>query len=264
MSLKDTVASIETHLTEAYNVLEEKGADISEQKNIENLAATILTISAGGKSTLTALKQAVNKGTASTVFPVGTEIPDTYAGNDNPLIVAQYLDSSNNSAYGGAEGVILVRKYVEPTAQLFGFTPAYNTSIIKNFLDTTYYDNSSDELKAMVADITIPFSSSPVAAKWFIMSDTEICASGYDGVPEGIMWDYWKEKTGLTSPNNNANTGRVVKDRSGANQNIWLRSIASSANTKVCFMGTNGLVYFAAPNDKYGVLPACLIAKEGN
>lgn len=48
MALKDTVKSITTHLTNAYQALEGKSATLPENKNIENLAATIETIEQGG------------------------------------------------------------------------------------------------------------------------------------------------------------------------------------------------------------------------
>lgn len=48
MAIVDTLESIKTHLGEAYTVLEEKEATIPENKNIENLADSILSIEQGG------------------------------------------------------------------------------------------------------------------------------------------------------------------------------------------------------------------------
>lgn len=50
MAVVDTINSIKTHLGEAYASLEEKGADIPENKNIENLADSILSVPSGGGS----------------------------------------------------------------------------------------------------------------------------------------------------------------------------------------------------------------------
>lgn len=111
--LNNTIEKFSASLSASYAKIAEKGGAMPEHKNSNSLADAIRTIpntSDPGydpdNPTLAGLKAAVNAGDYET-FPVGTEIPDTYNGNDNPLIVAQYLDSTNNSAYGGAEGVIV-------------------------------------------------------------------------------------------------------------------------------------------------------------
>lgn len=48
MAVADTINSIKTHLGEAYASLEEKGATIPDNKNIENLADSILSVPSGG------------------------------------------------------------------------------------------------------------------------------------------------------------------------------------------------------------------------
>lgn len=48
MAISETINSIKTHLGEAYASLEEKGATIPTNKNIENLADSILSIEGGG------------------------------------------------------------------------------------------------------------------------------------------------------------------------------------------------------------------------
>lgn len=209
--------------------------------------------------TLASLQEALNNNEAELAFPVGTEIPDFYNGYTNALIIAQYLDSTNNSAYGGAEGVILVRKYVQPASQTFGDTLDYTTSTIKDFLDTTYYDNCSEDLKAVAAEINIPLNGSTIKSKVFLMSDREVCSDCCPTV-EGIMWDYWEQKTGLTSPNNNNNDGRIMKDRNGTARYAWLRSRLDSS--LVCRVDTGGGVYGSAPLINLGVLPACFISKD--
>lgn len=215
------------------------------------------------KVTLTEFKEAIDNDTAKDTYPVGTEIEDTWDGNDNPLIVAQYLDSTNNTSYGGAEGVVLVRKYVEPTSKQFNASGnmGYWTSDIKNYLDGEYLENCSDTLKSLVSTIDVPYSTSPVTSKFFLMSDTEICGAGYDSITEGIMLDYWKEQTGFTTPNNTANAGRIVRDRSGAAQYVWLRSGTTATSRAVCYLTIDGSITNGASSGSLGVLPACFIAK---
>lgn len=51
MAIVDTLNSIKENITNAYNALEQKGASIPEDKNIQNLASVIESISAGGSDT---------------------------------------------------------------------------------------------------------------------------------------------------------------------------------------------------------------------
>lgn len=246
-----------------------KGVEVPEDVMIEDLPEYIAQIGTGESwdpenPTLEGLKYAINN---DIDVAVGTEIPDTYDGNDNPLIVAQKLDSSNNSAYDGALGVILIRKYVEPISQEFGSSSDYNASVIKNFLDTTCYDNCSDSLKTVAADINIPYyngsSMTTVTGKLFPMSAYEVCNQGNNDT-EGIMWDLWKQKTGLSSPDAMSanNSGRIMRDRDGTARNVWLRTRYSSS--RVCNVYTGGSVGTTTLNYNFGVLPACFIAKGGN
>lgn len=212
---------------------------------------------------LSDLKAVLASEDPASVYPIGTEIPDTYNGNDNPLIVAQYLDSSNNSKYGGAEGVILIRKFVEPTSRQFGSTSDYDSSTIKSFLESTYLNNSSEDIKSLISDIDIPYywrstSLRNIKSKWFIMSVTEVMGGGS---LEGIAWRYWENRTGLTSPSTNSNDGRIVYNRSGVAQPIWLRTY-QNATTDTYQINTAGTINYTSPTSSRGVLPACFVSKN--
>lgn len=224
----------------------------------------------------------------ASVYPIGTKIPDTYNGHSSPLIVAQYLNSSNNSAYGGAEGVILIREFVEPTAKTAfaigdnAYYEGYAGTTMKTFLDTTYYDNCSDELKSLISEISIPCyrvaqwpdSFSPymesVSCTWFSMSAYEVCNKGAYGEAgyEGVIWDYWKERTGLSSPDNmhEANSGRIVRDVDGNSYSVTLRSMDSG--TGVCCIsgpyvsGYEGAINSTGLSTVDPVFPACFVAKN--
>lgn len=237
-----------------------------------NLANLVGAVDSIPTNTLAGLKAALKNGTAQEKFPIGHEIPDTYAGNSNPLIVAQYLDNTNNSAYGGAVGVILIRKYVEPIAQEFGrvsyiggsMTPQ---SAIKTFLETTYLNNCSDTTKSLISNIDIPYwydnSTYSVPSTWFLMSAREVMSVAIVSKQvEGIGWQYWKDKTGLSAPDQNSNPGRIVTNRSGTAQYWWLRSIYSTRQSTVCLVHAGGSTYYGSPSDKRGVLPACFISKD--
>lgn len=249
-----------------------KGVEVPEDAAIETYGDYIRQIITPppidpSNPSFSELKKALATDDPASYFPVGTEIPDTYAGNDNPLIVAQYLNETNNSSYGGAVGVILVRKYVEPTSQKFGSSVDYASSAIKNFLDTTYLNNCSEALRSVISNVSVQYyngwSKTTVAGKLFLMSAYEVCNQGAGAASyEGVMWDYWKQKTGLSAPDAmyTDNNGRIVKDRNGTVQNVWLRSCYTSSY--VCDVFTNGDVGHFGPSSSSRVLPACFIAKD--
>lgn len=214
--------------------------------------------------TLEGLKAAVDAGDYE-AFPVGTKIADVWDDESNPLIVSQYLDSTNNEAYGGAEGVICVREYVSPTAPFtFGDTTNYDSSSVKEYLDTVYLDKCSSSLKNVISEIKVPWwngsSMLSLASKFFLMGVGEVCG---DYTSEGIIWDYWKQVTGFSTPSTAANEGRTPRSSSGAVQYVWLRSRSSSSYVRA--IAYNGSIISAVPsNTSVGILPACFIAKSNS
>lgn len=211
------------------------------------------------QKSLTELKETLKAGNAQDKYPIGTEIPDTWNGNSNPLIVAHYLNSSNNERYNGAIGVILIRKYVEPTSMAYGDNQSYANSTVRNYLDTTYLNNSSDELKSLISPIGGIIGGASTA-NWFLMHSTEvngIASSSYDSYP---VWDYWKQVTGLSSPTNDANSGRIVRSKSGTST-TWLRNFYG-LNNPYTISATGGILSAYYTNSQYGILPACFISKN--
>lgn len=220
---------------------------------------------------LSDLKAVLATDNPASIYPVGTEIPDTYNGNSNPLIVAQYLDSSNNSSYGGAQGVILIRKYA---LGYYKFAESnnsrdYNGSYIQSFLNGDYYNSCSAALKSLIAPISIkyymdPYSSPTISnQKAWLMSATEVGGTAYE---DGIFWDYWKQKTGLTEPSQAANSGRRIYSSSDASpHNAWLRTGAGAGSyaNYILFIENNGQILQtnSTSSTKY-VLPACFVSKS--
>lgn len=243
----------------AYTALQASGASLPEQRNLANLAGTIQGEFVRDNS-LTSLKSLLqyNLNVAREKFPIGAEIDDKYNNVSNPWIVGQYLTNENNYAYGGGVGVILIRKYVEPTSAVFGPGVDYTTSSIKVFLETTYYNNCSDELRGVVSELAVPcYADKMLQAKLFLMSDREIC-SNRSNPARGIMWDYWKEKTGLSSPSYSANAGRIVGAPGAAGRSVWTRSDYDTS--RVCYLSNTGSVSYDAPSANFGVLPACFVS----
>lgn len=103
------------------------------------------------------------------------------------------------------------------------------------------------------------YNGTIVNNKMFLMSDREVC-SNYSLVAEGIMWDYWKQKTGLTSPSSDNNSGRIMKDRNGTAQYVWLRSRYTTKTA--CYVSVYGGILDLGSQNSIGVLPACFISKD--
>lgn len=242
--LRNTIQSMYNHNKLCWDAIDEMGGDTSAPHNLQNLAPAIRSIPTGPgvPKSLEELKQMVNRGRE---IVIGTEIPDIYGGHSNPLIVAQNLNSSNNSDYSGAEGVILVRKYAEALGTKF--------TTIYDFLANEYLHNCSAELQALISTIDIPYYDGSTVNlmpyKWFLMSNKEI-GSSLVSWKEGFTWDYWKTYS-----------NRVVKGTDGNAQGWWLRSRYNASSVTV--ISASGSDYYSTPTaTTYAVYPACFIAKD--
>lgn len=211
------------------------------------------------ENTLSRLKIALNNGQAESLFPPGTEIPDTYANSSNPLIVGIYENIDGKTRVG------LVRRYVDPIWQTFGSNSDYRTSAVLNFLQTTYLNNCSEELKPLLAEASVPYypGSGPevqVASKWHLLSSTNVMGSNSNR--EQPAWPYWQQVTGLSSGSNSANDGRVRTGR-GASGKVtwWLRSWGSSSWVWD-IVSTGEAVSTGIPTSSFGVLPICYITQD--
>lgn len=241
-----------------------KGVDVPESELIDTYAGYIDQIITSSpwdpaSPTLEGLKYAIDN---DIEIPVGTEIPDTYDAQNNPLIVAQKLDSSNNSSYGGAVGTILIRKYATSVTHVWGQDANYSTSEIHSYLNSGYVNNCSNSLRTLVSQINVPYfdgtAVKSLVATFFLMSCTELLAPDSPS-SLGIPFDYWKLKTNITTPTYAANSGRIVANSSGVGEICWLRSYADSRNIRTLVQ--SGAISGTSPTVAYSILPACFIAK---
>lgn len=69
MATSDIINSIKTNLTNAYTKLNDKGATIPTNKNIENLASTIETVTGGGSATLQTKSITITENGTQSVTP---------------------------------------------------------------------------------------------------------------------------------------------------------------------------------------------------
>lgn len=224
-------------------------------------------------NSLSDFKSMLDAGLGEIYYPVGTEIPDTWNGNSNPLIVTQYFTTAN-SKYGGAIGTILIRKYVEPVSQQYSSNNSYGyiytSSDILSYLSGDYYNKCSSVLKTLISPIKFQVSSGggspnliPNAQYFFLMSACEMGNQGYWGSQsyEGVMWDYWIKKTGFSQPNANSSTARIATDRNGTAQPYWIRTSATS-DLGAGYVRANSGITWQKPTNTAGVRPACFIPKN--
>lgn len=211
--------------------------------------------------TPTGLQDALTNGTAETDYPIGTEISDTYDGNDNPLIVGTYQTITKDGERYRAVG--LLRKYVEPVALVWSSTNSanYQNSDIFKFLNGDYLSKCSDSLKKVIAEVNTPWyngsSIVQVSGKWQLFSGTEMWANPNTG--EGQPWEYWTQQTGLTKPDDGDNAARIGYDRSGEAQPVWLRSWYSSSYVWYIGKSRGQLSHASSPNSSFGVRPYCWV-----
>lgn len=250
MSTTSEIQTTRDYLSASYDVVEELGGTIPEHKNMANLASAIDSIPTapeGLATTLYALRAQLKAGTAIKESPVGTEIPDTWNGISNPLIVGHY--STIQTADGQLKPCVgLLRKFVDPTDNIFGGSANYPNSDIYNYLQTTYLNLCSGDVKNNIASVKIPYLQNAnalmeVESKWFIFSNTEVLCQTKNRIAEGEAWDIWKQRMGISQPTDLtvSNAGRIVKNTSGRNAWWWTRSYHS--NNTVFRTDTGGTIH---------------------
>lgn len=213
------------------------------------------------------LKLALGTGEPEKYFPIGTEIPDTYSGFSYSLIVGAYTEISGKKAAG------LVRSSIFPANIQFDSSTFknYPTSYLFQYLQSTYLNDCSAELKAAISTVSVPWWNGSgieqVSGKWHLLSGIEVCGTINSG--EGEAWELWKQRTGLSTPSDAGNTGRVVKNWNGGDAYYWLRSMlvqsgkyyqggVSAGNTL-----NPGTISGNSANANYvGLLPICYILAD--
>lgn len=211
---------------------------------------------------LSDLKNVLATDDPASIYPIGTEIPDTISGKSNPLIVTQYL--SNNSLYGGASGVLLTRKYLDDAAVPFGSSRYYGSSSILAYLNDIYYEACSEELKSLLSTIEVRYSSDgnyKASGKWHIPSATEI-GLDYSGMGEFLM--LWQQRLGSSTPSNSSKGGRILRDSAGVSHAWWTRTtdFYSSTTRPGVYVGTSGELIYTALTDNRRFIAMCFVAKD--
>lgn len=113
----------------------------------------------------------------------------------------------------------------------------------------TYYTNSVTD--GSVIDVLYD--------KFFAATVTEIYGSANDN--EGTYWPYYKEVTGLTSPSNSQNTGRIkyALNAKTSPQGCWSFSSYRGNSCNVWYRYTTGQLYSNYAYGSFRAVPACVI-----
>lgn len=127
MATSDIINSIKTNLTNAYTKLNDKGATIPANKNIENLASTIETVTAGGSTTLQTKSITITENGTQSVIPdegydglekvdITTNVPSS--GGD----ISEYWDTtlSSDTYVGGVSSWVNMLKKLPDNITISG------------------------------------------------------------------------------------------------------------------------------------------------
>ena len=131
MGTSDIINSIRNNITNAYNKLNEKGATLPNNKNIQNLASTIETVTTGGGSRLPSAYQEVEY----IRVPQGQYIDTSYKPNNSTKIISTAIVEEQYAAvYGGArawgsDDFSLSGQYLEFGNKVYNITLSLNTKL---------------------------------------------------------------------------------------------------------------------------------------
>lgn len=258
MALNGTIQSVEQHLKNCWQKIEDKGGDLPAQLNLANLAQAIEDLPSGpiGYGTYGELQKAIRNGTAQEKFPVGTEIPDTYGGADLPSIIVNY-EIVKDKVGNEHPGAILCKKYLIPVPEnatvvysnVYEVT-GYPGSTLANYMGTIL-DACSDELQSALQEVQIPcmikdsvaaatYHLEYLTAKLFAPSASQLCASYQP--QEGEAWQYLRNIGNLpTGTVNTAFAARIFNTvGGGASMRYWTRTIAPQVGYAYYIDGSDG------------------------
>ena len=94
---------------------------------------------------------------------------------------------------------------------------------------------------------------------FFLPSVTEMYGSANSH--EGPYWEYWKQATGWSSPNNGSNTARKLYNMNNTSSAVycWLRSPSRSDSCFPWLVGSDGYLGYITASGAFRCAPACII-----
>lgn len=277
MSLADDINSMYQHTAEAYGAIEAGGGAFTGEKNLANLATAIGTIKVilpydPANPQLSDIKAVLNSDDPTSIYPIGTEIPDTYDGESNPWIVAHYgmaIDANDNNL----TGVFLFRKFATTDKVAYSspsLSVSYDKSELRAYINNEYRNKCSQELLDVITavkfQVRLAGTAQVITDSLYPMSGANVyCFTGdpneyHDSSTYGDIghkWDYWGNSLNLT---NMQSMGTPAPGRSEYSDSYWLRSAGTSLGYGTSVV--KGAVDSIALYYMYKVLPACFISKN--
>ena len=151
------------------------------------------------------------------------------------------------------------------TAQHIGDTAPNQLNSVRGFLN-----GLDSELIAVVNPVKIQVARNTVTDgggidvtydKFFLPSIGEMYGAPQLAGAEGEYFEYWKQKTGLDAPTNNANNGRIITGlENGTAQNCRLRSAYRGNVSNAWLVLTAGYLGSNSASYAYRCAPACVIS----
>lgn len=176
-----------------------------------------------------------------------------YRYGHNRVLTSAYRQWLNSDADKGAWWTAPKVGYCPPSQ--LNSQKGFMAGLSKEFIDCvakvkrTYYTNSVTD--GSVIDVLYD--------KFFAATGTELYGSVNDN--EGTYWTYYKEATGLTSPSNNQNTGRIKYALNAKTSPLYCWSFSCSRGGSCCVWSRYAtgqlLSYYAYCS--YRAVPACVI-----
>lgn len=270
MSYQEELARLQEAKASMRQSIINKGVDVPENAKIETYPSYIAQILTGppaptGDGTLTDLKIALNYGNAATLYPVGTDIPDTYNSKEIKWRIVSYQDVKLPSGVT-KPGVILYWVTTIMTSSKWASAAdyqsdkLYGSSVIAKYLQDVYPE-LSEELRSVISESTIESTNmadlsntESTNAKLFLPSSEEL--AGITGGSEE-PWQYFKER--IKPPTNESSLPRRI------NFPYWTRTYTAINNNilaGVSKVSMNGAIGTQSATDSAGVVPACAIVAD--
>lgn len=179
---------------------------------------------------------------------------NTYKYGHNRVLTSAYRQWLNSDADKGNWWIAPKVGYCPPSQ--LNSQKGFMVGLSREFIDCvaktkrTYYANSVTD--GSVIDV--------IYDKFFAATGTELYGSVNDN--EGTYWTYYKEVTGLSSPSNSNNTGRIKYALNAKSSSVYCWTFSSSRSSSCDVWNRNATGQLGGnyrANGIYRAVPACVI-----
>lgn len=254
MALSNTIQAAEQYLKAAWQAIDDRSGVLPAELNMKNLSEAILSIH-GGVGDLGKFQRdlRLDYAAAQEKYPVGTEFDDEWDGTSAPLIIVNY---QKVQATDGElkDGVILQRRY--PTEKAFATGSTYPAGLneLSAYLNSEYYEKSSEMVKSVIQEVTVPIDTTSVPGitynthgKWFAPSATNVCGRSATGATSNENWAYWLAVTGGSVSTSDTPARRITTQDGEAVAIVLYSYYTGSNHYYMNYITTNGGIMFVDP-----------------